>query len=68
MDKEAIKKEALNDILLDIKVLMKVCYNSEQTEEEIAQYGYWADCSICESYLLCDKLFGRKMPHDLLKD
>lgn len=68
MDKEAIKKEALNDILKDIKVLMKVCYNSEQTNEEIEQYGYQACCSTCESYPLCTKLFGLKMPHNLLKD
>ena len=68
MDKEAIKKEALNDIIKDITVLMKVCYNQEQTQEEIEQYGYLTTCSTCESYFLCDKLFGRKMPHDLLKD
>lgn len=68
MYKEAIKKEALNDILKDIKVLMKVCYNSEQTKEEIEKYGYWGDCGKCESYLLCNRLFGKRMPHDLLKD
>ena len=68
MDKEAIKKEALNDILKDIKVLMKVCYNPEQTQEEIEPYAYWTTCSKCESYFLCYKLFGIKKPHDLLEN
>lgn len=68
MNKEAIKREALNDILTDIKVLMKVCYNQEQTKEEIEQYGYQSYCSTCESYPLCNKLFGLKIPHELLKD
>ena len=57
-DLQGIRREALKDIVKDLKVMKQVCYPYEETG---------IDCKNCESYALCDNIFGGATPKMILE-
>ena len=59
-DLQAIRKEALNDIIKDIKVMKKVCYPDN--------FGSILDCENCKSKKICNAIFGAATPKFILNE
>lgn len=57
-DLQGIRREALKDIINDLKVMKVVCYPADDNEN--------VDCSHCESYKLCNSILGATTPKMIL--
>lgn len=57
-DLQGIRKEALKDLINDLKVMNKVCYSDN--------FGGLLDCENCESRKICNAIFGASTPKFIL--
>ena len=56
-DLQGIRREALKDIINDLKVMEQVCYPDDDE---------WIDCRHCENYELCSTIFATTTPKQIL--
>lgn len=57
-DLQGIRREALTDVINDIKVMEQVCYSGKKYEN--------VDCEDCTSYGICHVVFDAKTPKLIL--
>ena len=57
-DLQGIRRETLKDVIKDLKVMKQVCYPTDNYEA--------VDCKNCESYELCNIIFGVTTPKMIL--
>ena len=57
-DLQGIRREVLKDVINGLKVMEKVCYPANNYEA--------VDCKDCESYELCNIVFGVTTPKMIL--
>lgn len=59
-DLQAIRREALNDIIKDLKVMKTVCYPDN--------FGGILDCENCKNQKICNAIFGAATPKFILNE
>ena len=59
-DLQGIRREALNDIIKDLKVMKKVCYTDK--------FGGILDCENCKNQKICSAIFGAATPKFILNE
>ena len=57
---EIIRRDALNDIIKDIKLMKKACYSDN--------FGGILDCENCKNQKICNAIFGAATPKFILNE